>query len=398
MVEVVLAVRDDNHGVGGDGGVMWCVAWWCDGDDVKVAVAAVKWGRRGVAARGGEWCGGSYRSREGEYSWGSPEMFFGVGGGSRMWAAVAGVVAGNVTTIGQNSTNNTNTFSAAGPSNSDVNPTLREYSYVDHSQYPNDPTMPALEDITYSDDKEDVGVEADFSNLETTITISPILTTRVHKDHPVTQIIGDLSTATQIRYMTRMVKDQVDLPNGKKAMGTKWVFRNKKDERGIVFRNKARLAAQGHIKEEGIDYEEVFAAVARIKAIRLFLAYASFMGFMVYQMDVKSAFLYETIEEEVYVYQPPGFEDPDYPDKVQFRRTSLTGFPAQSIRSSNTIALDSPYLLVLLPERLKADNMNLASHLPQICLMLTLEGFPFITVNSKEYHSECSGNYHKDNA
>nr|GFC96304.1 hypothetical protein [Tanacetum cinerariifolium] len=115
------------------------------------------------------------------------------------------------TTIGQNSTNNTNTFSAAGPSNSDVNPTLREYSYVDHSQYPNDPTMPALEDITYSDDKEDVGVEADFSNLETTITISPILTTRVHKDHPVTQIIGDLSTATQIRYMTRMVKDQGDL-------------------------------------------------------------------------------------------------------------------------------------------------------------------------------------------
>nr|GEW48027.1 putative ribonuclease H-like domain-containing protein [Tanacetum cinerariifolium] len=67
---------------------------------------------------------------------------------------------------------------------------------------------------------------------------------------------------------------------------------------------------------EGIDYEEVFAPVARIEAIRLFLAYASFMGFMVYQMDVKSAFLYRTIKEEVYVCQPPGFEDPDYPDKV----------------------------------------------------------------------------------
>nr|GEU99943.1 hypothetical protein [Tanacetum cinerariifolium] len=206
-----------------------------------------------------------------------------------------------------------------------------------------------LEDITYSDDKEDVGVEAYFSNLETTITISPILTTRFHKDHHVTQIISDLSTATQIRYMSRMVKDQepkrvhqalkdpswieamqnellqfkmqtvwvlVDLPNEKGAMGTKWVFRNKKDERGIVFRNKARLAAQGHTKEEGIDYEEFFAPVARIEAIRLFLAYASFMGFMVYQMDVKSAFFYGTIEEEVYVCQPPGFEDPDYPDKV----------------------------------------------------------------------------------
>nr|GFD37465.1 putative ribonuclease H-like domain-containing protein [Tanacetum cinerariifolium] len=72
----------------------------------------------------------------------------------------------------------------------------------------------------------------------------------------------------------------------------------------------------GHTQEEGIDYEEVFAPVARIEAIRLFLAYAFFMGFLVYQMDVKSAFLYGTIEEEVYVCQPSGFEDPDHPDKV----------------------------------------------------------------------------------
>nr|GEY07371.1 copia protein [Tanacetum cinerariifolium] len=108
----------------------------------------------------------------------------------------------------------------------------------------------------------------------------------------------------------------VDLPYGKRAIGTKWVYRNKKDERGIVIRNKARLVAQGHTQEEGIDYEEVFAPVARIKAIRLFLAYASFMGFPVYQMDVKSAFLYGTIEEEVCVCQPPGFEDLEHPDKV----------------------------------------------------------------------------------
>ncbi|GJR56293.1 putative ribonuclease H-like domain-containing protein [Tanacetum coccineum] len=79
------------------------------------------------------------------------------------------------------------------------------------------------------------------------------------------------------------------------------------DERGIVIRNKARLVAQGHTQEEGIDYDEVFASIARIAAIRLFLAYASFMGFMVYQMDMKSAFLYDRIEEEVYVCQPPGF-------------------------------------------------------------------------------------------
>lgn len=107
-----------------------------------------------------------------------------------------------------------------------------------------------------------------------------------------------------------------DLPQGMKVIGNKWVFRNKKDEKGIVIRNKARLVAQGYTQEEGIDYEEVFAPVARIEAITLFLAYASFMGFTVYQMDVKSAFLYGQIDEEVYVSQPPGFEDPDHPNKV----------------------------------------------------------------------------------
>nr|GFC00481.1 putative ribonuclease H-like domain-containing protein [Tanacetum cinerariifolium] len=94
------------------------------------------------------------------------------------------------------------------------------------------------------------------------------------------------------------------------------VLKNKKDERGNVVRNKARLVAQGHTQQEGIDYDEVFAPVARTAAIRLFLAYASFMGFTVYQMDVKSAFLYGTIDEEVYVMQPPGFQDQAFPAKV----------------------------------------------------------------------------------
>ncbi|GJV16172.1 putative ribonuclease H-like domain-containing protein [Tanacetum coccineum] len=107
----------------------------------------------------------------------------------------------------------------------------------------------------------------------------------------------------------------VDLPKGHRAIGTKWVYRNKKDERGIVIRNKARLVAQGHTQEEGIDYDEVFAPVARIEAIRIFLAYASYMGFMVYQMDVKSALPYGQIERSI-VCQPLGFEDPDHPDKV----------------------------------------------------------------------------------
>ncbi|GJU15047.1 putative ribonuclease H-like domain-containing protein [Tanacetum coccineum] len=120
-------------------------------------------------------------------------------------------------------------------------------------------------------------------------------------------------------------KTLVELPNGKRAIGTKWVFRNKKDERGIVIKNKARLVAQGYTQEEGIDYDEVFAPVARIEAIRLFLAYASFKDFVVYQMDVKSAFLYGKIEEEVYVCQPPGFEDLDFPDKVYKVEKALYG-------------------------------------------------------------------------
>ncbi|GJV20571.1 putative ribonuclease H-like domain-containing protein [Tanacetum coccineum] len=92
--------------------------------------------------------------------------------------------------------------------------------------------------------------------------------------------------------------------------------RNKKDERGIMIRNKVRLVAQGYTQEEGINYDEVFAPVARIEAIRLFLSYASFKDFMVYQMDVESSFLYRKIKEEVYVCQPPGFEDPNFPVRV----------------------------------------------------------------------------------
>ncbi|GJX38375.1 putative ribonuclease H-like domain-containing protein [Tanacetum coccineum] len=117
----------------------------------------------------------------------------------------------------------------------------------------------------------------------------------------------------------------MDLPNGKRPIGTKWVFRNKKDEKGIVIKNKARLVAQGYTQEEGIDYNEVFAPVARIDAIRIFLAYASFKDFVVYQMDVKSAFLYGKIEEKVYVCQPSGFEDPDFLDRVYKVEKALYG-------------------------------------------------------------------------
>nr|GFB05575.1 hypothetical protein [Tanacetum cinerariifolium] len=267
--------------------------------------------------------------------------------------------------------------------------------------------------VTTSSD-EIIGVDADVSNIETSISASLTPTLRIHKDHPKSQIIGPVDTLIQTRHKSKMMEEQsfiatihqktdptflqfclfscflsqvepkknvwtlVDCPKGVRPIGTKWVLKNKRDERGIVVHNKAKLVAQGHTQEERIDYNEVFAPVARIEAIRLFLAYASFMGFtiyqmdvksaflystideeeellqfkmqkvwvlvdlpnrkraivarieairlflayasfmgfMVYQMDVKSAFLYGTLKEEVYVCQPPGFEDPNYPNKV----------------------------------------------------------------------------------
>nr|GEY18003.1 copia protein [Tanacetum cinerariifolium] len=111
--------------------------------------------------------------------------------------------------------------------------------------------------------------------------------------------------AELLQFKLQEVWNLVDLPNGKRTIGTKWVLLNKNDEKGIMIRNKARLVTQGHTQGEGIDYDEVFAPIARIEAIRLFLAYASFKDCMVYKMDVKSAFLYGKIEEEVYVCQPP---------------------------------------------------------------------------------------------
>nr|GEX44321.1 hypothetical protein [Tanacetum cinerariifolium] len=236
------------------------------------------------------------------------------------------------------------------------------------------PNMPALDDVSifnFLNDDEDDGIVADMNNSDTTIQISPIPTIRIHKDHHLDQVIGDFHSATQTRNISKNLEEHefvclfacflsqeepkkvihalkdpswieamqeellqfklqkvwtlVDLSNRKRAIGTKWVFRNKKDEKGIVIRNKARLVAQGYTQEEGINYDKVFACVARIKAIRLFLAYTLFKDFVVYQMDVKCAFLYGKIKEEVYVCQPPGFEDPDIPNRVYKVKKALYG-------------------------------------------------------------------------
>nr|GEW71973.1 alpha/beta hydrolase fold-3 [Tanacetum cinerariifolium] len=224
-----------------------------------------------------------------------------------------------------NAESSTKIINTTGPVNTAI-PT-----YADST---NDPLMPDLVDAEIFDDAyddRDEGAKADYNNLETVISASPIPSIRIHKDHPKEHIIGETL---------------VNLPHGKRAIRTKWVYRNKRDQRGIVVRNKARLVAQGHRQEEGIDYDEVFAHVAQIEAIKLFLAYASFMDFIFYQMDVKSAFLYGTIEEEVYVSQPPGFVDPEFPDRVYKVEKALYGLhqaPRAWYETLSTYILDNRF-------------------------------------------------------
>nr|GFA87523.1 hypothetical protein [Tanacetum cinerariifolium] len=148
-----------------------------------------------------------------------------------------------------------------------------------------------------SNSEESNRVEAELSYMETTITASPTPTLRIHRDHPKSQIIGPVDTLIQTRNKSKEVSDALQDPSWVEAM----------QEELLQFKIQ---------QEEGIDYDEIFAPVVRIEAIRLFLAYASFMGFIVYQMDVKSAFLYGNIDEEVYVMQPLGFQDPEYPARV----------------------------------------------------------------------------------
>ncbi|GKB19460.1 putative ribonuclease H-like domain-containing protein [Tanacetum coccineum] len=180
---------------------------------------------------------------------------------------------------------------------------------------PDESDMPELEifhrpeqEIFDTASYDDAGVVTDFNSLPTEIAVSPTPTLKVHTIYPKSQILGDSTSAEEPKTILEALKDDSWI----EAMQEE----NKKDEKGVVIRNKARLVAQGYKQEEGIDYNEVLAPVAKIEAIRLFLAFASYMGFIVYQMDMKSAFLYGTIDEEVYVSQPPGFVDPDHPKKV----------------------------------------------------------------------------------
>jgi hypothetical protein len=126
-------------------------------------------------------------------------------------------------------------------------------------------------------------------------------------------------------FMRNEVWHLVPHPN-QNVVGTKWVFRNKQDEHGVVTRNKARLVAKGYSQVEGLDFGETYALVSRLESIRILLAYATYHVFKLYQMDVKSAFLNGPIKEEVYVEQPPGFEDSEYPNHVYKLSKALYGF------------------------------------------------------------------------
>ncbi|GJY75684.1 putative ribonuclease H-like domain-containing protein [Tanacetum coccineum] len=223
-----------------------------------------------------------------------------------------------------NSTNTINTVSstinAASLEDNTANKNI-VYGCADYSN------MSKLEEIGRFSDAEDVDSGVDMNNLDTYIFIEAM-------------------QEELLQFKLQKVWTLVDLPNGKRAIGIKWVYNNKKDERGIVIKNKARLVAQGYTQVEGIDYDEVFAPVARIEAIRLFLAFALFKGFAVYQMDVNSAFLYGKIEEEVYVCQPLGFEDLNFPDRVYKVEKALYGLhqaPRAWYETLSTYLLDNGF-------------------------------------------------------
>ncbi|GJS25008.1 putative ribonuclease H-like domain-containing protein [Tanacetum coccineum] len=264
-----------------------------------------------------------------------------------------------------NSTNRLNTISTpintAGPSFTNADPSslvnivgtlvntpnafeehlFEQFSPFKHAfNLPQVPTMSPMYNTGIFNggyDDEDVAVEADLNNLETTMNVSSIPTTRIHKDHPLEQIIRDLHSALLTRRQSQQNFEKLGLVSyinkkrrtnhkdfqnclfacflspmepkkvtqalddeSRKAIGTKWVFRNKKDQRGIVVRNKPRLVAHGYRQEEGIDYDEVCFPVARIEAI-------------------------STIEEEVYVSQPSGFMDPYFPNRVYKVEKALYG-------------------------------------------------------------------------
>ncbi|KAK8944151.1 hypothetical protein KSP39_PZI008078 [Platanthera zijinensis] len=220
-----------------------------------------------------------------------------------------------------------------------------------------------VQEIMEADENQEVQQNEEAGDAQPEGNLPPAI--RYLRDHPADQIIGDPRQGVQTRsknqstvlhssFLSQMepkkfeeaIQDQhwidamqeelnqfrrckvwelVPKPRGHNIIGTKWIYRNKLDESGRIVKNKARLVAKGYRQEEGIDFDQTFAPVARLEAIRIFLAYAAYQDFKVYQMDVKSAFLNGDLKEEVYVEQPSGFVDPLKPDSVYKLRKALYG-------------------------------------------------------------------------
>jgi hypothetical protein len=242
-----------------------------------------------------------------------------------------------------------------------------ETEKVDNVEYDVETSGPVLEEHgleEQSDDKQEENIENITGDTTNQPTQNKGPSVRVQKNHPLELVIGNPEQGITTRrsndvianscfvsmfepknvkealtdefwieamqeelnqFKRSEVWDLVPRPDKANVIGTKWIFKNKSDEKGVITRNKARLVAQGYTQVEGLDFEETFAPVARLESIRLLLGVACILKFKLYQMDVKSAFLNGYLHEEVYVEQPKGFTDPVYPNHVYKLKKALYG-------------------------------------------------------------------------
>ncbi|GJZ26623.1 retrovirus-related pol polyprotein from transposon TNT 1-94 [Tanacetum coccineum] len=201
---------------------------------------------------------------------------------------------------------------------------VEESSNVTFDETPPSPKTSPLEDDDLVEEEainvnetRPLGNDVEDKSLEN----NEIINIKESKSHPLENIIGNLNQRT----LRSQASEKVPNPKDMTIIGTKWVYRNKLDENGVVSRNKARLVAQGYNQQEGINYDETYAPVARLESIRILLACACALDFKLFQMDVKSAFLNGFTNEEVYVAQPPGFIDFAKPNHVYRLKKALYG-------------------------------------------------------------------------
>ncbi|KAJ9557555.1 hypothetical protein OSB04_012169 [Centaurea solstitialis] len=281
------------------------------------------------------------------------------------------------------------------------------------TQYTPEPDLPSTSEdpsqTTVNDPAPDLLPDPSLNEASTSGQMYQPPALRWTKDHPIDQVLGNPSSGVKTRrqsgnvclyvnfisenepkeiddalhdpaWVSAMQEELAEFirinvwllvarPQKRTIIGSKWIFRNKLDEAGTIIRNKARLVAQGYRQEEGIDYDETFAPVARLEAIRLFLAFAAHMNFKVFQMDIKNAFLNGKLNEEVYVAQPPGFVDPKFPDHVFKLNKSLYGLKQAPRAWYDTL---STFLLSKGFERGKIDSTLFLKKYPKHILLVQI--------------------------